>query len=151
MALACTTPAFRPRETWVDRAATVRTEGVSAIVDAALGRWFGPAFHDAHPGVVRRFGQMLASTPVEGYANCCDVLADADLTDRVGEIATPTLVLTGSDDPTVPPAAGDALAEAIPNAAHVVVDDAAHIANVEQPEAFTAALLRHLVPLETAA
>ena len=42
------------------------------------------------------------------------------------------------------PADGDALAAAIPGATHTVVEDAAHIANVEQPKAFTAALLRHL-------
>jgi 3-oxoadipate enol-lactonase len=151
LVLACTASAFRPRETWVERAVTVRAEGVRAIVDAALARWFTPAFHDTHPDVVRRFGEMLASTPAEGYAACCDVLADADLTPRLGEIVVPTLVVTGADDPTVPPSAGDALAEAIRGADHVVVEDAAHIANVEQPEAFTAALLRHLVPQEAAA
>jgi 3-oxoadipate enol-lactonase len=151
LVLACTTPAFRPRETWVERATVVRTEGVAAIADAALGRWFRPPFHDAHPDVVTRFREMLVSTPAEGYAACCDVLADADVTGRLGEIVAPTLVLTAAEDPAVPPAVGEALATAIPGAAHVVVEDAAHIANIEQPEAFTAALLRHLVPAETAA
>jgi 3-oxoadipate enol-lactonase len=151
LVLACTASAFRPHETWVERAATVRTEGAGAIVDAALARWFTQAFHDAHPEVVRRFGEMLASTPAEGYAACCDVLADADLTPRLGEIAVATLVVTAAGDPTVPPSVGEALAKATRGAEHVVVEDAAHIANVEQPEAFTTALLRHLVPEEAAA
>jgi 3-oxoadipate enol-lactonase len=151
LVLACTTPAFRPRETWVERAATVRVDGVGAIADAALGRWFRPVFHDRHGDVVTRFREMLVSTPAEGYAACCDVLADADLTGRVGEIVAPTLVLTGVEDPAVPPSAGEALAKAIPGAVHVVVEDAAHVANVEQAESFTAALLQHLVAREPAA
>lgn len=151
LVLACTTPAFRPREMWVERAAVVRAEGVGAIADAALGRWFRPVFHETQADVVTRFREMLVSTPAAGYAACCDVLADADLTSRLGEIAAPTLVLTGAEDPAVPPVAGEILAQGIPDAVHVVVEGAAHIANVEQAEAFTAALLRHLVPTRTAA
>ena len=44
------------------RAALVRTNGVPAIADAVLARWFRPVFHDTHSGVVTRFGAMLAST-----------------------------------------------------------------------------------------
>ena len=117
---------------------------VGPIADAVLGRWFEPAFRDTHPDVVARFRAMLVSTPAKGYAACCDVLADADLTARLAEIAAPTLVLTGAADLVVPPATGVALAAAIPGAAHTVIEGAAHIANVEQPDAFTAALLRHL-------
>lgn len=144
LALCCTRAAFPPRETWVERAATVRGEGMDAIADAVLGRWFREPFHEASPGVVARFREMLVSTPAEGYAACCEALADADLTPRLREIAAPTLVVTGSDDPTVPPEAGDELARAVPGARHAVVEGAAHLANVEQPEAFTAAVLRHL-------
>jgi 3-oxoadipate enol-lactonase len=144
LGLACTAASFPPRGTWVERAATVRENGVRAIAEAVLARWFRPVFHDTHSGVVTRFGAMLASIPPEGYAACCDVLADADLTGRLGEIAVPTVVIPGAEDPAVPPAAGEALAAAIPGAAHVVVDGAAHIANVEQPDTFTAALLSHL-------
>lgn len=144
LVLCCTAASFAPRQGWVDRAATVRADGMGAIADAVLGRWFRPSFQDAHPDVVARFRATLVSTPAEGYAACCDALADADLTSRLGEIAAPTLVLTGADDPVAPPATGDALAAAIPGAVHTVVQRAAHIANIEQPDAFTAALLRHL-------
>lgn len=144
LVLCCTAASFAPRQGWVDRAATVRRDGVAAIADAVLGRWFRPSFQESHPDVVARFRALLVSTPAEGYAACCDALADADLTSRLGEIAAPTLVLTGADDPAVPPATGDALAAAIPDAVHTVVERAAHLANIEQPDAFTAALLRHL-------
>jgi 3-oxoadipate enol-lactonase len=144
LALCCTASSFAPRQGWVDRAAAVRADGMGAIADAVLGRWFRPSFHDTHPEVVARFRAMLVSTPPDGYAACCEALADADLTSRLGEITSPTLVVTGSDDPVVTPAAGEALAAAIPAAVHTVVEGAAHIANVEQPNAFITALLRHL-------
>jgi 3-oxoadipate enol-lactonase len=144
LALCCTAASFAPRQGWVDRAATVRTDGMGAIAEAVLGRWFRPSFQNTHPDIAARVHAMLVSIPAEGYAACCDALGDADLTSRLGEIAAPTLVLTGADDPVVPPATGDALAAAIPDAAHTVIEGAAHMANVEQPDAFTAALLRHL-------
>lgn len=144
LALCCTTSSFEPKQGWVDRAAAVRADGMGAIADAVIGRWFRPSFHDTHPEVVERFRAMLVSTPPEGYAACCEALADVDLTSRLGEIVAPTLVVTGAEDPVVTPAAGEALAAAIPAAVHTVVEGAAHIANVEQPKAFTTALLRHL-------
>jgi 3-oxoadipate enol-lactonase len=144
LALCCTAAVFAPRQNWVDRAALVRAEGTGAIVDGALERWFRPSFKSTHPDVVDRYRAMLLSTPTDGYAACCDALADADLTAQLGQITAPTLVLTGSDDPVVPPSAGVELAAAISGAEHTVIADAAHIANVEQPDAFTAALLNHL-------
>ncbi len=144
LVLCCTAAAFLPRQNWVDRGALVRAEGTGAIADAALERWFRPLLEQTDPDVVARYRAMLVSTPAEGYAACCDALAEADLRDRLGEIEAPTLVISGADDPVSPPAASDALAASIPGAIHTVIEDAAHIANVEQPEAFTAALLDHL-------
>ena len=144
LVLACTSSSFAPRETWIDRASTVRDEGLDAIADATIDRWFSASFRDAQPAVVTRFREMLVSTPPEGYVACCDVLADADLTGELGRIDAPTLVLTGSEDPTITPARGDELASAIPGARHVTLDGAAHLANVDRANAFTAALLDHL-------
>jgi 3-oxoadipate enol-lactonase len=144
LVVCCTGASFPPRETWVERAAVVRAGGVGAIADAVLERWFTGGFRDTRPDVVTRFREMLVATPPEGYAACCDALRDADLTPRLGAISVPTLVLTGAEDPSVPPERGDALATALPNATPTVVEGAAHLANVEQPEAVTEALLRHL-------
>jgi 3-oxoadipate enol-lactonase len=144
LVLACTSSSFAPRETWAERAATVRAEGLDAVADATMGRWFSASFRDAEPDVVTRFREMLVSTPPEGYIACCDVLADADLTDELPGIATPTLVVTGSDDPTITPARGDELAARIPGARHVTLEGAAHLANVDSPDTFTAALIEHL-------
>jgi 3-oxoadipate enol-lactonase len=67
------------------------------------------------------------------------VLRDADLTSAVARIQTPTLVITGSQDTATPPAAGQELRQLIPEA-RLLELEAAHLSNVEQAEAFTAAV-----------
>jgi len=141
LVLACTAPAFPPREQWLERAERVRAEGVAAIADAVVARWFTSG---AAVELVGRFHEQLAATPAEGYAGCCEALADADLTGRLKEVAAPTLVLTGSDDPVVSAADGAALAAAIPHARHESIAAAAHLVSAEQPGAFTQAVLGHL-------
>jgi 3-oxoadipate enol-lactonase len=141
LVLACTTASFLPREQWLERAQRVRAEGVAAIADAVVARWFT---RDAPSELVDRFREQLAGTPAEGYAGCCEALADANLTGRLQAVAAPTLVLTGSDDPVVSVVDGVALAAAIPNARHHSIAGAAHLASAEQPHPFTRHLLDHL-------
>jgi 3-oxoadipate enol-lactonase len=141
LVLCCTAPTLPPREQWLERAATVRQDGVRAVAQAVLARWFTP---DAPQDLVARFEAMLLSTPAEGYAGCCEALAELDLHDRLPAIDAPTLVVTGSEDPVASPASGEALAASISGARHVSIAGAAHIANAEQPEAFTQRLLVHL-------
>jgi 3-oxoadipate enol-lactonase len=142
LVLCCTAPILPPRKQWLERAATVRARGVSAIVDATLDRWLTPTA----PGSLREtFRAMLLGTPAEGYAGCCEALADLDLRDRLAAIEAPTLVVTGAEDPVAPPEAGELLAASISAARHVTVAGARHIANAEQPAAFTQHLLAHLM------
>jgi len=91
---------------------------------------------------------MLRNTPAEGYAGCCEAIRGADLRDRLEAIRAPTLVIAGADDPAAPVVEAELLRDSIPGARLVVVEQAAHLANVEQPEAVTRALLEHLAPVE---
>lgn len=141
LVLSCTAPALPPREQWLERAAIVRSQGVAAVADAVLARWFTAA---APAQVVERFRELLVATPAEGYAGCCEALAELDLHDRLAAIEAPTLVLTGSEDPGIPPATGAALAAAIAGARHVSIPEAAHLASAEQPTRFNELLLDHL-------
>ena len=144
LVLCCTAPFLPPAEQWHERAAAVRGGGVAAVADAVLARWFTPAFHTERPDVIGRFRTMLVETPAEGYAACCEAIAALDLRERLASITAPTLVITGAKDPVAPPDAGAELAQAIPGAGHVVVAQAAHIANIAQPRAFNRALIDHL-------
>lgn len=139
--LCCTAPILPPREQWLERATTVRAQGVAAIADASLDRWFTPL---APRSLVETFRTMLVATPAEGYAGCCEALADLDLRDRLAAIEAPTLVITGAEDPVAPPEAGELLAACISGARHVTVAGTRHIANAEQPSTFTQHLLAHL-------
>jgi len=141
LVLCCTAPSFPPREQWLERAATVRAHGVSAVAEAALDRWFTA---NAPSSLRERFRAMLTGTPSEGYAGCCEALAEADLGDRLAAIEAPTLVVNGAEDPVAPPDAGARLAASIPGARHVTIAEAAHIASTEQPSTFTQHVLAHL-------
>jgi len=104
-----------------------------------LERWFTPEFPD-----VRRYREMLVSTPAEGYARCCEALRDWDARGRLGAVRAPTLAVAGADDPSTPPAQLEAIAGEIEGARLVVLDGARHLANVERAAEFNDALVAHL-------
>ena len=144
LVVCCTSAHLGPPSAWLERAATVRADGVAAIADAVLGRWFTPQFAAAHPEVIERMRRQLSSTPAEGYAGCCEAIADMDLRGDLPSIVAPTLVLAGGDDPATPPEHGRLVAELIPGARFEVVSPAAHLATIERPDLTTAMILRFL-------
>jgi 3-oxoadipate enol-lactonase len=139
LALLCTAAHLPPAQGWLDRAAAVRAGGLAAVADAVLARWFTPEFTDTQP-----YRQMLLATPAEGYAACCEAIAELDLRPVLGTIAAPTLVIAGEQDPATPPELGQQIASAIPGATFVTVPRAAHLANVERAETVTGLLAAHL-------
>lgn len=139
LVLAGTSAYFGPPERWIERAQTVRAEGMEPLAEATMGRWFTPAFEGAAP-----FRERFVATPAEGYAPCCDAIRDWDFRAELGRVSAPTLVLVGADDPATPPEQAELIAAGIRGARLVVIPDAAHLLNVEQPEAFNAAALDHL-------
>ncbi|MEU8804238.1 3-oxoadipate enol-lactonase [Spirillospora sp. NPDC048819] len=140
LVLSCTSPRFGDPEPWRERAALVRREGVGPVAETAAGRWFTPAFTGAEPYVA-----MLRATDPEGYAACCDALAQFDATGRLGAVSAPTLVIAGAQDgPTPPDGHGRRLADGIPDARLTVIDGAGHLANVERPGPVTDAITAHL-------
>jgi 3-oxoadipate enol-lactonase len=143
LVLCCTSARFAP-ETFDSRARTVRAEGVSAIADVVVERWFTPALRTSRPDVVEWARRMLLGTPAEGYAGCCEAIRDADLSGRLGTISAPTLVIAGADDPAAPPDQAELVRDSIPGASLEVIPDAAHLANIERPEAVTQTILDHL-------
>jgi 3-oxoadipate enol-lactonase len=141
----CSTAArIGTRATWAERASTVRDEGMEAIADPVVGRWFTPEFSALRPETVRRYRTMVAATPPEGYARCCEVLAAFDLRAGLSAIEAPTLVLVGDRDPVISVDDATELARGIPQARLAVLSPAAHLANVERPEEFNRELVAHL-------
>ncbi len=133
-----------PPELWRDRIALVLAEGTGALADTLVGRWFTPAFAAREPEFLDGMRATIAGTPAAGYASCCRAIETMDLRPDLQLITAPTLVIAGAEDPATPPAHGALIAEGIESADFRVLADAAHLGNIEQPEAFDAALLGHL-------
>ena len=130
--LCCTAPRLPPPQQWLDRAANVRAHGVGFIADSVVERWFTPRFADT-----RRYRDMLASTPAEGYARCCEAVAPMDLRGDLSRIKVPTTVIFGRRDPVT----GEEPRRLLADVGDVVELDGAHLASVEAADAFDEVLL----------
>ena len=146
LALLCTAARLDP-ETWRERAEKVRAGGVEAVADVVVERWFTPEFRASRPEAHHWAKEMLRATDPEGYAGCCEAIRDMDLSERLGRIRAPTLVISGADDPATPPEHGELIRDSVPDARFELLPHAAHLANVEQPGAVTRAILGHLEPV----
>jgi 3-oxoadipate enol-lactonase len=144
LVVACSSPKFGPSDSWHERARLVRAEGVSAISELVVGRWFTAETAVERPEEVAAFRRMLEETPVDGYAASCEAVAAWDFRQRLAEIRLPTLVIAAAEDRSAPPEHGRTLAEGIPGARFELLEDAAHLANVERPEQFCRLVLAHL-------
>lgn len=106
-------------------------EKMSSVI---LPIWFSSSFAEKQPAMHRGYRNSLVGTPLEGYVGACAALRDADLSQRVAAIEAETLVIAGDQDTSTSPDQGRALAEAIPSARFELLEDAGHLAPVEQPE-----------------
>ena len=132
------------RPTWAERIRTAETRGMEPLVEPTIGRWFTLGFVASRQDVVEPVRAMIQGTSPRGYVGCCHAISTLDLTDRLGAIRVPTIVIVGEEDQGTPVAASRAIQERIPGAELVVLKSAAHLSNVEQPAAFTSALVGFL-------
>ncbi len=149
LVLANTSPQFGPRGHWDERRKTVLENGMKAIVDVAMHRFFSSetlSRRDVHAEAIR---DLLLGTDPAGYAGCCAALRDFDSTKLLVKIGTPTLLIVGEADVSTPwEGHGEILAREI-HGVQVVRLRAAHLSNLERPRSFTAALLDFLRPRDT--
>lgn len=127
----------------IDAASTAA--GMEPLVEPTLRRWFTEPFRLANPAVMDWVGGMIRETQPPGFIGCCHALMALNLTDRLPAITAPTLVMVGRQDPTTPVAGATVIADTIPDARLVIIENAAHIANVEQPDVFMHHLLDFLL------
>ena len=130
-------------ETWQQRIALVKNEGMVALAPAVLERWFTPAFRERCPDDIQRIEKALLATAAAGYAGCSAAIRDMDLRPLLASIEAPTLVIGGLSDPATTPEHTQYLADSI-RGAQLVNLDAAHISNIERADEFNRALLKFL-------
>ncbi|TVR06095.1 MAG: 3-oxoadipate enol-lactonase [Salinarimonadaceae bacterium] len=141
--LANTAAHMGPPDLWNARIAAARKGGMEAVADATVARWFTQSFRERAPDRVERVRAMILATPVAGYAACCGAIRDMDQRHAIRAIDAPVLVILGAHDPATTPVAGEAIHAAI-RGSSIVSLDAAHLSNIEKPEAFNEAVLDFL-------
>ena len=145
--LALTFTSARPgnEQMWRERVAKARAEGMAEIADGGVGRWFTQPWIDANPALAKDMREMMASTPAEGYASCCEVLATLDLVPGLAKITAPTLVISGAQDKALPPDHGRLIADDITGARFELITPAAHLGSYEQADRFNELVIEHLL------
>lgn len=129
---------------WNARIATVERDGIEAIADSVMEKWFTPAFHRDRPADLAGYRTMLVRQPVAGYVGSCVALREADYTHAARAISVPTLCVVGDQDGSTPPELVGETATLIPGARFEVIAGAGHIPCVEQPETL-ASLIRGFI------
>jgi 3-oxoadipate enol-lactonase len=143
----CDTAAAVPQEAqpiWQERIERTRAKGMESQVNETMERWFTPAFLKQNPSVVGLIRKQILATPVAGYLGCAEAIRRMNHLNRLAEIKLPTLIMVGEDDPGTPVSASQAIHKHMPDSKLVILPSARHLSNVEQAEAFNAALLAFL-------
>jgi len=134
-----------PQTNWAERAAAVREAGsTEPIADSVVQNWLTPAYAHEHPEDRAWLRGQLTASPAEGYASCCGAIERMDLREDLRRIEAPTLVISATDDPSTPPEHQRLIADLIPGSRLEVIQNAAHIANVEHPETVNQLIIDHL-------
>src|SRR3569623_61952 len=130
---------YDDKKPWDDRIRFLGSNPLDKLVDPNMERWFTAGFRAEAPQVIERMKEIFLTSNKEGYKACCGAIRDMDFRASHASIPAPTLVIVGAQDQATPPARGEDIARQIPGA-KVVSIDASHIANVEQPDAYSNAV-----------
>jgi 3-oxoadipate enol-lactonase len=134
---------FPDKTSWDDRIRVVREKGLGALVAPNMERWFTKEFRERTPDKLEWMSKMFLATQPEGFIGCGLAVREMDHRALLPKIKAPTLVIIGRRDPATTPEMGEYLRSNIPGATAAMLD-AAHISNVEQPQAYTDAVLGFL-------
>jgi 3-oxoadipate enol-lactonase len=130
---------------WDDRITAVRADGMQAVAEGTLGRWFTETAKHKQPDIISHAREMILGTSVNGYCGCAEALKTLDYRRRLPNLAKPILYVAGQSDVAASPEAMRDMADATPHARFELIADAAHIANMENPGAFNTAICDFLI------
>ena len=127
-----------------DRIKTVTARGMDPMVIPTLERWLTAPFRARRADAVERVSAMIRTTPPGGYIGCCHAIPMINVTDRLGAVRCPALVIVGEDDPGTPVEMAREIHAALPAAELAILRSASHLSNIEQPGEFNRAMLAFL-------
>jgi pimeloyl-ACP methyl ester carboxylesterase len=126
-------------------AKTTIERGLSWVADELVPKLLRP---QPDPAVMKEVRSLISEGTPAGVAAAQRGMARRpDSTPTLATISCPTLVIVGAEDTLTPPAESEKLAKAVKGAKLVKVPKAGHLANLENPEAFNAALTAFVDPL----
>jgi 3-oxoadipate enol-lactonase len=125
-----------PRSLWEERLRIAHTQGVAALADSTIRRWFTASFIERSPQIIEKIREMILATPLEGYLSCATAIRDMAQTTLLLKIKAPTLIVTGRQDPATTVEQSMVLNRMIDTSRMGVIENAAHLSNIEQPETF---------------
>ena len=127
---------------WDDRIAMAKERGMPGMAEPTTGRWFTQDFvsNPANSATMDKINGMVAATPLDGFIGCANALQNISYGDKLGRINVPTLFISGEHDPAANPSYMGPMQEAVAGSELVVVPNAGHISNMENPPAFNTGL-----------
>ena len=140
LSLCDTASEMPPRNLWEERFATAKQEGIAGLMPGTLKRWFLDDFINSSPAEIEKVRQMILGTGVEGYIACGSAVRDMTHSAMLLKIKAPTLVLTGRQDPACTVDQATVLHRLIEHSEMIIIENAAHLSNIEQPAAFNTAI-----------
>jgi 3-oxoadipate enol-lactonase len=117
--------------------AQIEESGLKEFAEGFLKNVFTNESIEKNLPEVDQIRKTVLATPVATITSALKALANRDETCRIlGNIDIPTLILCGKDDVITPVAKSEFLKQGIKSSAFYVIDNAAHLSNLEQPEVF---------------
>jgi 3-oxoadipate enol-lactonase len=127
---------------WEERIAIAQKQGIEALVEPTVSRWFPPETVAKNPPHLAKIRAMFRATPVNGFIGCAAALADHDYASAIIAVKSPVLFLVGEKDAPAP--AMRKLSEKLPRSRYVELAGAGHISNMDRPAEFNPAVAEFL-------
>jgi 3-oxoadipate enol-lactonase len=124
---------------WEERIAVAQKQGIDALVEPTVGRWFPPETLAKNPPHIDKVRAMIRTTPVNGFIGCAAALANHDYAATAATIQRPVLFMAGEKDGATPVAVRK-LHEKVAGSRFVELSGAGHISNMDRPAEFNQAL-----------
>lgn len=129
---------------WKDRIKTINEQGMQAIVDGTMEKWFTKAYHITRPYRVAEMKEIFLANSIAGYTACCGALGAADFREDIKNISVETLIITGDEDEVTNVGQAEALQKEIAGA-QLKVFNARHLPSTELPAYYAETLIDFIV------
>src|SRR5437763_5341045 len=132
---------------WEERIAVAQKQGIEALVEPTVARWFSPETVASNPAYLDKIRGMIRATPVNGFIGCAAALAAHDYASAVTSVKCPTLFIVGEKDGATPAAMAklhEKLHAKLSGSRFITLPGAGHISNMDRPAEFSGALREFL-------